>query len=164
MSTIFSWDYKELSLPEHFFIESRAYVECSYEIFKKMQRGNNATYHRAKVAAFNFAHGLELFLKGANYQAIGENKPIHKLKQIYEEYKKNYPEKEYEFKSDIKGFVENKIGQPYHQYFKYPINQNGKKWEGNTHFNIKIWKDAIKKYLEEIEMLESKIKSKYKKT
>ena len=63
----------DLLPPERWHAEAVAYLDSSAELFARMATSEfEATWPRAKAAAFLFSHGVELFLKAAIGQSGGK--------------------------------------------------------------------------------------------
>lgn len=161
---VFSWDHTHLSRPGHWFAESRAAVDCALELFTAMQKGRfERSWHRAKFAAFTFGHGIELFLKAAIAQAGKRVDPTHDLSQLYGTYRNQYAAKRFAFSKSMEEFVLEDPSKPYFSFLKYPEDEKGKPWPGNSHISIDVWRNEIAAFVASRDQLESEIKSRYSK-
>lgn len=159
-----SWDINEKPKSERYFILAQSYIECSISIFESiLQKSLEATYSNGHSGAFLFGHSLELFLKGAIIYAKGKVDNIHNLENLYNEFKKSYPGKNFEFNGEIDDFIKQDKLMPYNKFFRYPIDNEGNVWFGNYFYNFEIWNDQLRKFKNDYKRLLTLIKNRYKK-
>ena len=120
-----------------------------------------ADWHRAKSAAFIFAHGVELFLKAAIAAAAKPVEPIHGLEKLYNTYRNLYPAKRFAFNESMEEFVREDPAKPYYSFLKYPEKEAGRDWVGGSHIVIGTWKEEIGKFTSERSELKRHILEKF---
>jgi len=123
---VFSWDLKKLSRAERFFHLAQGYLGCSRHLFESMlDKSLDTTFSHAQAAAFLFDHSLEIFLKGGIIQAGRTPTNSHYLGQHYNEFKKLYPGKEFDFEGSVNDVVRMDPSRPHSEYLRYPIDISG---------------------------------------
>jgi len=139
-----------------------AYQESSLHLFAKMiEEKLDDTFHHAKVAVGLMEHAIEVFLKGGIVLAGKKVPTHHHLKQLFGQYKNFYPGKRFNFTCAVDELVEPSKQTPNNQYARYPMNKEGKPWEGYTHIDLAIWYIQAMKLLEDFRRLEPLLKEKY---
>jgi HEPN domain-containing protein len=137
---VFSWDHRHLTRVERWFAEAQAAVRTAVFLFESMaQELFVREYFRAKMAAFNFSHGVELFLKGAIAHARVHVDHTHDLKQLYATYANRYQGKRFAFSESMQEFVTEDPEKPNTQFLRYPERDAATPWRGNNHFDIALW-------------------------
>jgi HEPN domain-containing protein len=118
-------------------------------------------YHRALVAVSLFNHSVELFLKAGVIQAGKSITSSHDLEQLYNQYKKLYPGKKYEFEARISEIVAPHKNMPHNEFARYPTDHVGQPWPGYTHIDIAIWYDRLGVFQKDFDRLEPLMKARY---
>lgn len=158
----FSWDYEDYSEADLWLLMAFAYQESSIHLFKDMIENRlNDTFHHAKVAVGLMKHAIEIFLKGGIVLASKEVPTHHHLKQLFRQYKNLYPGKRLDFTCAVNELVEPSKQILNNQYSRYPMNKEGKPWEGYTHIDLAIWYTQAVKLLDDFQRLEPLMKKKY---
>jgi hypothetical protein len=158
----YSWDYEKNTLAEHWFMMARAYQEASCHLFAEMiERRLGDSYHHAKVAASLLEHGVELFLKAGIAQAGKDVPNHHRLAELYGQFKNLYPGKKFQFVAAIDEMLTPPPHTPHNEFARYPTDQSGKPWLGNTHIDLVIWYDQASKFLKDSQTLEPLMKERY---
>ena len=159
---MFSWDYEDLGEADQWFLMARAYFDSSYYLLAEMIRGRyDRNYHRALVAVSLFNHSVELFLKAGVIQAGKIIASSHNLGQLYNQYKKLYPGKMYEFEAEISSVVALHKNTPHNEFARYPRNHKGQPWPGYSHVDIAIWYDHLTVFQKDFNRLEPLMKERY---
>ena len=162
---VFSLDHFRLTRVDKWFAEVHAYVDNASLLFDQMAEGAyDRTFHRAKSAAFVFAHGVELFLKAAIANASSKVDRSHDLNQLYRTYRNRYAAKRFAFSASMEGFINSGSETPYFQFLKYPENETGVTWQGNVHFDVATWSHEINAFAAEMNRLQPLIKERYNKS
>ncbi len=151
---ILSWDLEDLSIQQKYFHLAKAYLDSSITLFGMMITDSQlATFSHAQAAAHLFEQGLELFLKGALRQAGRNPGNTHDLAGLHRQFRNLYPGKRYEFTGRINEAVQEHPNQPHMEWTRYPIDQNGKAWRGNSFFNLDLWKDQTEAFRKDFDRL-----------
>lgn len=157
-----SWDYEDLGEAAHWFLMAHAYFDCSFYLFTEMARETfDRNYHRALVAVSIFNHSVELFLKAAIVQADKKITPSHNLEQLYNQYKKRYPGKKYEFEAEISSVVYLHQNTPHNEFARYPTDHAGQPWPGYAQVDIVIWYERLSVFQNDFDRLEPLLKERY---
>lgn len=159
-----SWDINEKPLSERYFILAQSYIECSFFIFESiLSESLDNTYSNGQSGALLFGHSLELFLKGSIIHAKGRVDNTHSLEKLYNEFKKTFPGKIFEFDGEIDNFIKQDKSQPYNEFFRYPIDKDSNVWIGNFFYDFNVWTNQVNIFKNDYERLLPMIKSRYKK-
>lgn len=133
---------------------SRAHVDCARELFSAFgMDGFDATFSRAKVAAFTFLQGVELFLKGGLARAGSKPPRTHSLGALYAEFRKVFPKDGFAFTFRIEDVTGTDDGRPWEQYFRYPVDAAGADWPSGVHIELNVWIRQIELFAEDCERL-----------
>ena len=153
-SCVFSWDLEDLGIPQKYFHLAKAYLDSSITLFGAMIADSQpTTFSHAQAAALLFEQGLELFLKGALWQAGRNPGNTHDLAGLHGQFRNLYPGKRYEFTARIDEAVQEHPNQPHMEWTRYPIDQDGKVWRGNSHFILELWKDQMEAFRKDFDRL-----------
>ena len=159
---LFSWDYEDLGEADHWFLMARAYFDCSYYLLGEMLKERyDRNYHRALVAVSLFNHSIELFLKAGVIQAGKKTTSSHNLEQLYNQYKKLYPGKKFEYEAEISSIVAPHKNTPYNEFARYPTDHAGKPWPGYNHVDVAVWYDRFGAFQKDFDRLEPLMKERY---
>jgi HEPN domain-containing protein len=159
---LFSWDYEDLGEADHWFLMAHAYFDCGFYLFTEMAKETfDRNYHRALVAVSIFNHSVELFLKAAIAQAGKTITSCHNLEQLYNQYKKLYPGKKYEFEAEISSVVRPHQNTPYNEFARYPTDHAGQPWPGYTHVDVAVWYERLSVFQKDFDRLEPLLKERY---
>jgi HEPN domain-containing protein len=157
-----SWHYEYCTEADHWFLTARAYLESAHHLLSEMiEKRANGTFHHVKVAASLLIHSVELFLKGGISQAGKKVPTIHHLNQLYGQFSKLYPGKEFEFSGAIADLVRPSSESPRNEFSRYPTDQSGSLWRGNCHFDIVTWFEQASRFLIDFKQLEPLIKQRH---
>jgi HEPN domain-containing protein len=160
---VFSWDYEDLAESDHWFLMAQAYFDCSFHLFTEMARETfDRSYHRALVAVSLFNHSIELFLKAAIIEANKMVTSSHNLEQLYNQYRKLYPGKKYEFEGEIPSVVTPHQNTPHNEFARYPTDHAGRPWPGYTHVDIAVWYERLSVFQEDFGRLKPLLKERYR--
>ena len=158
----YSWDYEGLGEAVHWFLMAKAYLDCSIHLFSEMMdKKLKSSFHHAKVATMLFEHSIELFLKAGIVQAGQEVGKSHNLQELYNQFRKLYPGKKHQFEGDIVSAVRQISITPYNVYTRYPTDNFGQLWPGNTHIDLVIWYKQLCLFVKDFERLEPLLKERY---
>lgn len=158
---VLEWDSK-CSKPDHYFLMAKAFLDCSRHLFKEMKESKfDASYHRAKAAAFLLIHALELFFKGSIIQATAPLQTHHKLNDLYNQFKNLYPSKDFSFSSQVYDIIKQDHNLPASEYTRYPANKKEKLWLKSDYFDISLWSKQADLLADDFQRLEILIKKKY---
>ena len=109
----FTWDSDDLTAAEWNYHTAMAYLEGSIFIFSAiLNQTFPGTYHHCRVGAFCCDHALELFLKATIPQAGRQPTNTHELEQLYNEFRKLYSGKRFEFRARITELVRSNPDRP----------------------------------------------------
>lgn len=134
---VFSWDYEDLPVHELWFRMADAYLVCAIHLLYEMAEERiDRDFFRAKVCDALYCQSIELFFKGALAIANKEIINSHNLSILYDRYLKMYPEKEFRFEVKMEKVVKENVLWKYNEFARYPVDKDGKPWQGNTHFDI----------------------------
>ncbi len=158
----FSWDYENCTQAEHWLLMARAYQKSSLHLFAEMiEKKLDDSFHYAKVAASLLEHAVELFLKGGIAQARKEVPTHHRLQELYRQFNNLYPGKKFQFSASIEDMLTPSERTPANEFARYPTDQSGKPWAGNSHIDLVIWFDQAFKFLDDFKRLEPLLKERY---
>src|SRR5438874_1014967 len=114
MKPVFSLDHFRLNRSERWFARAHGYLETATFLFRGMDEGALPSgYFNALAAAFQFSHGVELFMKGAIAHAGVHVDRTHNLEQLYRTYRNCYPAKACAFRASMEGFVTEDPAKPH---------------------------------------------------
>jgi hypothetical protein len=157
-----SWNYESCTLPDHWFLTALAYQESSHHLFSEMiEQRLHDSFHHAKVAASLLEHAVELFLKAGIAQAGKDVPTHHQLDQLHAQFKNLYHGKKFAFTASIEEMLNPPQTTPTNVFARYPTDQSGQPWAGNTHIDLAIWFSQACKFLDDFKRLEPLMKERY---
>lgn len=141
-----SWQLNSMSVPQQFIAFADAYLDSAERLCKVLRISTRkATYERGAVVLYLTFHSVELFLKAAILEQFPNEKLHHNIEHYNKRYRNLYPKKKYildiPFQTKYLGFEPPEIkklkkSQPsQEQINRYPIDKNGKKWNGAFAFD-----------------------------
>jgi len=161
MKPVFSLDHHGLTRAERWFAGAVAYVQTAAFLFESMDMDTlTRDYFNARTAAYNFSQGVELFLKGAIASAGTHVDRTHGLEQLYRTYRNRFAAKVFAFTPEMEGFVTEDPSKPNVQFLRYPENDVGEEWDGNTHFDVTLWRYETERFAEQLSSLIDNVKQK----
>ena len=136
-----SWQLNSMSVPQQFIAFADAYLDSAERLCKVLKISTRkATYERGAVVLYLTFHSVELFLKAAILAKSPNEKLHHNIEHYSKRYRNLYPGKKYildiPFQTEYLGFDPPEIkklkkSEPSpEQINRYPIDKNGKEWNG----------------------------------
>lgn len=158
----YSWTYEDYSDADLWFLMAVAYQESANHLFNEMiDERLDDSFHHAKVAVYLMEHAIEIFLKGSIALA-GKNIPTsHNLQELLRQYRILYPGTRFEFACAVDDLVTPTKRAPNSQFARYPVDKDGKPWEGHTHIDIILWREQSEKLLKDLRQLEKSMRERY---
>ena len=158
----FSWDYEDCIDAQLWFLMAAAYQEVCEALLKYMIETETInSFHHALVADSLMEHAVELFMKAGIAQSGKTVQTHHRLQELYNQFRKLYPGKKFDFTCSIDEFVAPSTRTPENQFARYPIDKAGKRWGGNTHIDLTIYYKEASKLLDDFKRLEPLMIEKY---
>jgi len=152
--SLYSWDYPNDDGVPGWFRRARAYIDASRHLFGALEGGTlPRTYHHAQVAAFVFAQSIENFLKGAIVAAGSPFGRSHSLSRLYGVYKAAFPNPEYRFTGAIDDPARDDAWPP-NEFLRYPVDNDGQPWFGQSHFDLSVWTEQVRRFDHDYRRLE----------
>lgn len=110
-------------------------------------------FGRSRVILGLCHHGIELYLKAALMAANISYKHIHNLKKLYEEYRKTYPEVDFDV-PEIFGYEsgglfpehEHELYKTLHQRYRYSSDVKGQRWSGMEGFIPELFLEEVSSF------------------
>jgi hypothetical protein len=163
---VFAWDHFHLDAPDRWFLECQAYIGAATHLFAAMvERTFEPSWPRAKVAAFTFIHGAELFFKAAILLAGKPHQAGHDLQQLYNTFSNLYQGKKFAFSCSVPQLIEDNKKLPFEDFLKYPedITKIGSHWNASVHIDVVTWYRQAKLFAADVERLWPAAKERYSK-
>jgi len=159
VSFITTQDIDENSQAEHFVNHALAYLESAIFLLDNIeQKKFSESFYHAQVTAFLFQHSLELFLKGALLFHSPNYAKNHEPNGLYEDYKKIYCDKQYDFNSQIELAVKNDPHRPYSIYARYPFDKKDNYLWENFSLNVQRRLEFLNGVLSDFKRIINQIK------
>lgn len=140
-------------LPHALFNLSDAYLDAAENLNSQMNNGNwPSSYQRGQVVLYLTLHAVELTLKGCIKQLQPSFNSGHStIARLAESLRTLRPSIEFDppfgtepIAYDLEGEVDiEKLDRVAHQVFRYPMDRNGKPWEGLFAFSADMFSSSL---------------------